>query len=89
MRNVTIGSVSHRFASLCGLKIFAVNSLCASMELNPIIKVHDLLSHIEDTIAAWNPDEVEDNPNPRSVCKDVHRTCHAHNKNKPISIILP
>ena len=27
----------------------------------PIIKVHDSLSHIQDTIATWNPDEVEDN----------------------------
>jgi hypothetical protein len=45
------------------------------MELDPIIEVHDSLSHIKDTITAWNPDEVEDNPNTRSICKDVHRTC--------------
>jgi hypothetical protein len=38
------------------------------MDINPIIQVHDALSHIQDMIAAWNPDEVGDNRNAHNVC---------------------
>jgi hypothetical protein len=33
-------------------------------------------SYVQDTITAWNPDEVEDNPNTRCVFKEVHQICH-------------
>jgi hypothetical protein len=62
VRNVTIDSVSLR---LGGVKSLGANFIfCFSfMELDFIIEVDNLLPYIQDTIAAWNPDEVEGNGN--------------------------